>query len=74
VAPLDHIAFGSDWPFARQLFEVSRSDLPHWAEGLAPRDGDPAPALGGLSSRERGQIDRGTAEALFPRLAGVPLR
>jgi predicted TIM-barrel fold metal-dependent hydrolase len=74
VAPLDHIAFGSDWPFARQLFEVSRSDLPQWAEGLAPCDGDPAPALGGLSSRERAQIDRGTAEALLPRLAGVPSR
>ena len=71
VAPLDHIAFGSDWPFARQLFEVSRSDLPQWAEELAPRGRDPAPALGGLSSQDRAQIDRGTAEALLPRLAAA---
>jgi predicted TIM-barrel fold metal-dependent hydrolase len=69
VAPLDHIAFGSDWPFARQLFEVPASDVPEWGAHLVPRDGDPAPALRDLSEAERAQIDRGTAGDLLPRLA-----
>jgi len=71
VAPLDHIAFGSDWPFTRQLFEVSPSDVPDWALDLAPCDGDPAPALCHLAPDERVQVDRGTAEALIPRLAAI---
>jgi predicted TIM-barrel fold metal-dependent hydrolase len=68
VASLDHIAFGSDWPFARPLFEAARAGLPEWASDLAPRDGDPAPPLAKLAPAERVQIDRGTARALFPRL------
>ena len=68
VAPLDHIAFGSDWPFSRQLFEAVHSDLPDWAHELAPRDGDPAPPLARLAPGERSAIDRGTAAELFPRL------
>jgi 6-methylsalicylate decarboxylase len=69
VAPIDHVAFGSDWPFARQLFETSSSEVPDWATSLVPTDGDPAPALRGLSPDERAQVDRVTAEALLPRLA-----
>jgi len=69
VASLDHVAFGSDWPFTRQLFETSVSEVPDWAAGLVPREGDPAPALGDLTLGERTQVDRGTAEALLPRLA-----
>jgi hypothetical protein len=45
VASVDRMAFRSDWPFARQLFEISRSDVPPWAHGLALRDGDRAPTL-----------------------------
>ena len=69
IASFDHIAFGSDWPFARQLFEVQPSKVPQWGADLVPRDGDPAPALRDLSGDERAQIDRGTAVDLFPRLA-----
>jgi 6-methylsalicylate decarboxylase len=69
VAPIDHIAFGSDFPFARALFEASASDLPDWAADLVPREGDPSPALSGLSANERAQVDRGTTTALLPRLA-----
>ena len=68
VAPLDHIAFGSDWPFARQLFEVPASDVPEWGKEVVPRDGDPAPGLDALAAEERRQVDRGTAEELIPRL------
>jgi Amidohydrolase len=72
VAPLDHIAFGSDWPFAGQLFEAAaRAVVPDWAAGLAPRDGEPAPPLRALALDERLQIDRGTAGALLPRLAAT---
>jgi hypothetical protein len=67
--PLDHIAFGSDWPFARQLFEVAPSDVPEWGAGLVPRDGDPAPALRDLSEDERAQIDRKTAVEIISRFA-----
>jgi predicted TIM-barrel fold metal-dependent hydrolase len=69
IAPFDHIAFGSDWPFARELFEVPTSEVPPWGDRLVPRDGDPAPALRSLSQGERAQVDRGTAEELLPRLA-----
>jgi 6-methylsalicylate decarboxylase len=69
VAPLDHVAFGSDWPFARQLFEIPASDVPRWGKEVVPRDGDPAPALRVLGTDERRQVDRGTAEALIPRLS-----
>jgi hypothetical protein len=69
VAPVDHIAFGSDWPFARQLFEVPASEVPEWGSDLVPRAGDPAPALGDLSPGDRAQVDRGTAESLLPRLS-----
>jgi 6-methylsalicylate decarboxylase len=71
VAPLDHIAFGSDWPFARQLFEASRSVVPDWATVSVPRDGDPAPTLRSLTPDERLQVDRGTALALLPRLVAA---
>jgi 6-methylsalicylate decarboxylase len=71
VAALDQIAFGSDWPFARQLFEVSGADVPDWGAALVPRDGDPAPALAALSQGERAQVDRRTAETLIPRIAGL---
>jgi predicted TIM-barrel fold metal-dependent hydrolase len=69
VAPLDHIAFGSDWPFARQLFEVPASTLPPWALESVPREGDPAPPLRALAPQERLQVDRATAADLLPRLA-----
>jgi hypothetical protein len=68
VAPFDHIAFGSDWPFARRLFEVSGSEVPDWATDLVPSGADPAPMLGQLSTEDRVQVDRGTAETLIPRL------
>ena len=71
AAPLDHIAFGSDWPFAHQLFEVSQAEMPDWALHLVPRDEDPAPALRNLSPQDREQVDRATAEGLLPRLAGA---
>ena len=69
VAPLDHIAFGSDWPFSRRLFEVPATEVPDWGADLVPRDGDPAPALAALSGGERLQVDRRTTEALISRLA-----
>jgi hypothetical protein len=68
VAPLDHIAFGSDWPFARRLFEASAEEVPDWGADLVPRDGDPAPALNALDADERLRVDHGTALALVPRL------
>lgn len=69
IAPLDHIAFGSDWPFARLLFETPSAEVPEWAAELAPRGGDPAPPLAILGEDGRAQVDRATACALVPRLA-----
>jgi predicted TIM-barrel fold metal-dependent hydrolase len=71
IAPLDHIAFGSDWPFARALFDASQTELPEWATGDVPHEGDPAPPLRDLAAGERPQVDCATAEALFPRLAAL---
>jgi predicted TIM-barrel fold metal-dependent hydrolase len=72
MAPLDHIAFGSDWPFSALLFAAAQGELPAWAGTLAPRDRDPAPRLVQLAAQERAQVDHGTAEALLPRLAAAP--
>jgi 6-methylsalicylate decarboxylase len=55
VAPLEHIVFGTDWPYAA---------LP--AEG-----DDPAPELAALPEAERAAIDAGNAAALVPRLTGA---
>ena len=53
VTGLDHIVFGTDWPYAA---------LPH--DG-----GDPAPALDVLGAQERAAIDAQNIAALVPRLA-----
>jgi hypothetical protein len=53
---------------SRQLFEVPRSEVPEWGADLVPHEGDPAPVLGTLADADRAQVDRGTTEALLPRL------
>ncbi|MGZ4192813.1 MAG: amidohydrolase family protein [Solirubrobacteraceae bacterium] len=57
VTALEHIVFGTDWPYAA---------LP--AEG-----GDPAPGLdAALSAAERAAVDSANASALVPRLTAAP--
>jgi predicted TIM-barrel fold metal-dependent hydrolase len=53
VTSLDHIVFGTDWPYA----------------SLPATTGDPAPGLSGLEPEERAAIDARNASALVPRLA-----
>jgi predicted TIM-barrel fold metal-dependent hydrolase len=52
IAPLEHIVFGTDWPYAA---------LPEQGE-------DPAPELAALPPADRAAIDAGNAAALVPRL------
>jgi 6-methylsalicylate decarboxylase len=52
VAPLEHIVFGTDWPYAA---------LP--ADG-----GDPAPGLDWLGAEQRAAVEADNAAALVPRL------
>ena len=56
VTSLEHIVFGTDWPYA----------------ALPPQGGDPAPDLQVLDNRERAAVDFGNAAALVPRLIGAP--
>jgi predicted TIM-barrel fold metal-dependent hydrolase len=55
VAPLNHVIFGSDWPYA----------------ALPQEGSDPAPGLGGLTADGRAGVDAANAAALVPRLAAV---
>lgn len=55
VTDIEHLVFGSDWPFAA---------------GLYTRPGDPAPGLQRFDPQDRVQIDRTNALTLFPRFAG----
>lgn len=55
IASLDHIVFGTDWPYA----------------ALPDEDDDPAPELAALSPAERMAIDCGNAAALVPRLSAA---
>lgn len=52
VTGLDHIVFGTDWPYA----------------ALPPDGGDPAPDLDVLGAEGRAAVDAGNAAALVPRL------
>jgi predicted TIM-barrel fold metal-dependent hydrolase len=52
VTELDHIVFGTDWPYA----------------ALPPEGGDPAPDLDVLGPDGRAAVDSGNAVALIPRL------
>lgn len=54
VAPLEHIVFGTDWPYA----------------ALPAAGADPAPDLGFLSAEDREAVDHRNAAALVPRLTG----
>ncbi len=56
VTSLDHIVFGTDWPYA---------DLP--AGG-----GDPAPGLDWLGAERRSKVDGENAAALVPRFGDTP--
>ena len=56
VTTLEHIVFGTDWPYA----------------ALPPQGGDPAPDLQVLDNRERRAVDFGNAAALVPRLIAAP--
>jgi 6-methylsalicylate decarboxylase len=55
VIPLEHIVFGSDWPYA----------------ALPTSGADPAPEIAFLSAQERAAVDHRNAAALVPRLTGV---
>ncbi len=53
-----HVLFGSDFPFApTSTIDVMTAGWERFAEGLG--------------EKERGMVERGNAEALFPRLRGV---
>jgi predicted TIM-barrel fold metal-dependent hydrolase len=52
VTELDHIVFGTDWPYA----------------ALPPEGGDPAPGLDALGSDDRAAVESRNATALVPRL------
>ena len=56
LIPLEHIVFGTDWPYAE----------------LPDGESDPAPALALLTAEERSAIDHGNAVALVPRLVRTP--
>lgn len=56
LIPLEHIVFGTDWPYA----------------ALPEAGSDPAPALARLTAEERAAIDHRNAAALVPRLARTP--
>jgi predicted TIM-barrel fold metal-dependent hydrolase len=53
VTSLDHVVFGTDWPYA---------DLP-------AEPGDPAPDLGWLEPGDRARVEAANALALVPRFA-----
>jgi predicted TIM-barrel fold metal-dependent hydrolase len=55
VTSVEHIVFGTDWPYA----------------ALPPEGGDPAPDLEVLDPRERAAVDFGNAAALVPRLTAI---
>jgi 6-methylsalicylate decarboxylase len=55
VTELEHVVFGTDWPYA----------------ALPVDGGDPAPALEELGAERRAAVDAGNAHALVPRLADV---
>ncbi len=55
IAPLDHILFGSDWPFAAE------ANVAHALTQLLQENG--------LDDGQIAALTRGNAEALFPRLA-----
>ena len=52
VTELNHIVFGTDWPYA----------------ALPPEGGDPAPGLGVLGAEGRAAVESANATALVPRL------
>lgn len=52
VTPLEHVVFGSDWPYA----------------ALPPEGSDPAPELAALGDERRARIEGENAAALVPRL------
>jgi 6-methylsalicylate decarboxylase len=54
VTTLDHIVFGTDWPFA----------------ALPREGADPAPGLSWLPAEDRERVERTNAAALAPRLCG----
>jgi predicted TIM-barrel fold metal-dependent hydrolase len=53
VTDLEHVVFGTDWPYA----------------ALPAAGGDPAPDLQELGAERRAAVDGGNARALVPRLA-----
>ncbi len=53
---LEHVVFGSDWPYA----------------ALPPEGSDPAPELGALGAAARARVDAENAAALVPRFALSP--
>jgi predicted TIM-barrel fold metal-dependent hydrolase len=55
VTSLDHIVFGTDWPYA----------------ALPPEGGDPAPGLDVLGSDGRAAVEARNAAALVPRLVNA---
>ena len=55
VTELDHIVFGTDWPYA----------------ALPPEGGDPAPSLDVLGSDGRAAVESANAAALVPRLVSA---
>jgi 6-methylsalicylate decarboxylase len=57
VTSLEHIVFGTDWPYA----------------ALPPEGGDPAPGLdAALNAQERSAVEFANVGALVPRLATAP--
>jgi predicted TIM-barrel fold metal-dependent hydrolase len=55
IAPLDHIVFGTDWPYA----------------ALPATGDDPAPELSTMNPSDREAIDFRNSSALIPRLAAL---
>jgi predicted TIM-barrel fold metal-dependent hydrolase len=53
VTSLDHVVFGTDWPYA----------------ALPEEPGDPAPELAWLGAGDRARVEAANALALVPRFA-----
>jgi predicted TIM-barrel fold metal-dependent hydrolase len=58
VTSLDHVVFGTDWPYA----------------ALPAGGGDPAPGLDALGAHGRAAVESDNAHALVPRLARARAR
>lgn len=69
IAPTEHILFGTDYPPLQRLYAEKNKEAAPWVAAELPTDGDPAPAYDVVFGKERVDVERSNALALFPKLA-----